>query len=448
MKILDIALNDMVRSFRSAFAVVFMFAIPLLVTGMFYFMFGNITGGEFSLPRTKVVIANLDEGGPRFQVSAKNIPGGVNARTMGELVVSILQSEEMASLVEVSLVPNAQAARAAVDEQAAQVAIMIPPDFSRQFADPDGQAAIEFYQDPTLTIGPEIIRSILNRFMDGMSGVKIAIDVFLDEAAPSDYGLIGQVIQQYMDVSLVQTEDLSAALLDVKRAAPGAVPASQESGSQASGSQASGSQTSDNQLTRMLGSIMGGMMIFYAFFTGSSTAQSILKEEEEHTLPRLFTTPTPQAVILSGKFLAVFLTVLVQVTVLIVVARLIFGIQWGAPGPVALTAAGIVLTASTSGICLNSFLKNTRQSGVIFGGVLSMTGMLGMISIFAVNSPAAARLGDTVSLLVPQGWAVRGLVQAANGAGMEKVGLTGLAMLAWSAAFFAIGVWRFNKRYA
>ncbi len=33
-------------------------------------------------------------------------------------------------------------------------------------------------------------------------------------------------------------------------------------------------------------------MIFYAFFTGTSTAQSILKEEEERTLPRLFTTPT------------------------------------------------------------------------------------------------------------------------------------------------------------
>ena len=39
---------------------------------------------------------------------------------------------------------------------------------------------------------------------------------------------------------------------------------------------------------------MGGMMIFYAFFTGASTGQTILQEEEEGTLPRLFTTPTPQ----------------------------------------------------------------------------------------------------------------------------------------------------------
>ena len=442
MKILDIALKDLLRSFRSMFALVFMFGIPLLMTGMFYVMFGNIaSGGDFNLPKTKVIIANLDEGGPRFQTSAKNIPGGKQARTMGELVVNVLQSKEMADLIQVSLAPSAESAHAAVDGQAAQVAIAIPTDFSKKFADPDKQAVIEFYQDPTLTIGPSIIRSILNRFMDGMAGVKIAINVFMDEAPESDYVLTGDVIQRYLDISLVQTEDLAGTLLDER--AP-----TTASNSQTSGSQASGSQTSQNMLLRIVGPIMGGMMIFYAFFTGSSTAQSILKEEEEHTLPRLFTTPTPQAVILTGKLVAVFLTVLVQVVTLIIAARLIFGIQWGAPVPVAMAAAGTVFIASSFGIFINSLLKSTKQSGTVFGGVLAMTGMLGMISIFDINSPTAARLGNTVSLLVPQGWAIRGLLQAMNGAPVGNVALTALVMLVLSAAFFVIGVWRFNKRYA
>ena len=42
MKAIDIAIKDLRRSFRSVFAVVFMFGVPLLVTGMFYLMFGNI----------------------------------------------------------------------------------------------------------------------------------------------------------------------------------------------------------------------------------------------------------------------------------------------------------------------------------------------------------------------------------------------------------------------
>ena len=54
---------------------------------------------------------------------------------MGDLIVSILESDDMADLIEVSFAPDPQAARASVDSQQAQVAIIIPPDFSEQFAD-------------------------------------------------------------------------------------------------------------------------------------------------------------------------------------------------------------------------------------------------------------------------------------------------------------------------
>jgi ABC-type Na+ efflux pump permease subunit len=433
MKAFDIALKDMTRSFRSVFAVVFMFGVPLLVTGMFYFMFGNIAGeGGFDLPRTKVIIANLDEGGPKFQVNPKNIPGGKKADTMGELVVSILQSDEMADLIEVTLTDSAESARSAVDNQAAQVAIIIPTDFSHQFADVDAEATIEFYQDPTLTIGPAIMKSILNRFMDGMAGVKIAVNVFLDEAEESQRGLAGQVVQQYLKVSLAENDDMEEELLDVRN--PSGTGSKEEA--------------TQNILLSIVGPIMGGMMVFYAFYTGASSAESILREEEERTLPRLFTTPTSQATILTGKLLSVFLTVCVQVVVLLIAAHLLFGVQWGGILPVSLMAAGIIVSASSFGVFINSFLKNSKQGGVLFGGVLTVTGMLGMIKIFAMNSPIAQTMGDTVSLLVPQGWAVRGLIQSMNGEPLESILPTLLASLVWSAAFFVVGVWRFNRRYA
>jgi ABC-2 type transport system permease protein len=432
MKAIDIALNDISRSFRSLFAVVFMFGIPLLVTGMFYLMFGNIAESDgFDLPRTRVIIANLDAGGPKFQVNPRNIPGGRKAETMGDLIVSILESEEMADLIEVSFATDSQAARDAVDSQQAQVALIIPPDFSEQFADiEEGKAVIEFYQDPTLTIGPAIMKSIMNRFLQGMSGVKIAVDVFTDEAGSSEYARTGLVVQRYLDESLALSEDPEVELLEVRAPA---------------GASQTEAEEKQNSLLSIVGPIMGGMMVFYAFYTGASTAQSILKEEEEHTLPRLFTTPTSQAVILTGKLLAVFLTVSAQVVVLLIAARLIFRIQWGGFLSVALVAAGIILSASSFGIFVNSFLKNTKQAGVLFGGVLTVTGMLGMIRIFAMNSSGSAI--QTVSLLVPQGWAIRGLIQSMNGEAVSAVLVSALVMLVWSAAFFLVGVLRFNRRY-
>ncbi|HMZ42060.1 MAG TPA: ABC transporter permease [Anaerolineales bacterium] len=434
MKAFDIALKDMTRSFRSTFAVVFMFGVPLLVTGMFYFMFGNIADeGGFTLPKTNVIIANLDEGGPKFQVNPKNIPGGKEADSMGDLIVSILQSDDMADLIEVSLASNAESARSAVDHQESQVAIIIPADFSHQFADVDGKAVIEFYQDPTLTLGPAVMRSILNRFMDGMSGVKIAINFFVDEAQPEQLVLTGQVVDQYLEVSLAESDDPEAELLEVRNPANGPEKEADES---------------QNLLLGIIGPIMGGMMVFYAYYTGTSTAQSILREEEERTLPRLFTTPTSQATILTGKLLSVFMTVSVQIIVLLIAANLIFGIQWGEFTSVALMAVGIIVSASSFGIFVNSFLKDTKQGGVLFGGILTVTGMMGMIKIFAMNSAIANKMGDTISLLVPQGWAVRGLMQAMSGESFNSIALTVLVSFLWGAAFFAIGVWRFNKRYA
>lgn len=432
LKVIDIALKDLTRSLRSATALAFMFGIPLLVTGMFYLMFGSSTSqGEFNLPRTRLVVANLDQDAPRLQGSSGRIPGGIRANTLSELVVNVLRSEKMADLLEVNMAPDAAAAREAVDRQQAQVAIIIPEGFSRQFADPYGKAEIEFYQDPTLTLGPGVVRSILGQFMDGLAGVKIVVDVAMDQLDPAEYERIGQIVQQYMDTSPDQSKDLVASLLDERQVEK----------------QGDVSQQKANSLVRILGPIMGGMMVFFAFVTATSSAESLLREEEEGTLPRLFTTPTPQTTVLGGKFLAVFLTVLVQITTMMLAGRLIFRIDWGAFSSVMVTAIGIVFIAASFGIFVNSWLKDTKQGGVIFGGVLSFTGMIGMVRIFAMNAPGTAKLGNTASLFVPQGWAIRGILQLLDGAAGTQVLLNTLVLLILSAVFFIIGVWRFSKRY-
>lgn len=428
MKALDIALKDIRHALRSAMGLVFMFGLPLMVTGMFYLMFGSAArSGEFELQPIRVVVANQDRGGPRLQAGSGSLPEGIQANTLSELVVAVLQSKDLADLLDVSLAADAPSARQAVDQQQAQVAVIIPPEFSRQFADLNGHATVEIYQDPTLTIGPGIVRAILSRFMDSLSGVKILVDQTLDLDENTGYALVGQVVQEYLSTSRAQTGDSAEAFLEIQ--AP------------------SGVMEETNPVLALITPIMGGMMIFYAFYTGTSTAESILQEDEQRTLQRLFTTPTSRGAILTGKFLAVFLTVTLQVLTLLLAARLIFGIRWGQPATVALVACGVILSAATFGIFINSLLKDTHQGGMIFGGVLTITGMLGMIRIFAMSAPGAALLGDSVGLLVPQGWAVRGLLQALNQQPPSEVLPEVLVMLAWSGAFFALGVWRFRHRY-
>ncbi len=427
MKILDLALKDLTRSFRSVFAVAFMFGIPLLVTGMFYLMFGGMKGDDtgFNLPQTKVVIANLDEGGTGFETAMSQFPADENIDSMGDMIVSVLQDESLSNLMHVTVVDSPEAARVAVDAQEAGVAVIIPADFSAQFSSLEGQAVIEVYQDPTLTLGPAIVRSVLNGFMDGLSGAKIAVNIAIEQTGSGDPAFIGQIVEAY----LAATSSLRdpAALLEVR------TPVS--------------AQAEEIPLAlRILGPIMGGMMIFYAFYTATATAETLLAEDEMGTLPRLFTTPTPQATILGGKLLAVLLTVTIQVVVLLALGALIFGIRWGSLPSVLLFAAGTILVASAFGVFVNSFMKNTKQGGIVFGGVLTFSGMIGMLPIFAFSNPSATL--ETISLIVPQGWAVHGLFQSMQGAAAGDLALSALVMLAWAVVFFGIGVWRFQKRYA
>jgi hypothetical protein len=82
LKVLDIALNDLTRSFRSAFAIGMMVVVPLLLTGLIYFAFGTpggVSGGDVSMTAIKVGVVNAD-GLPAEAVL--DAPIGDNIRSM------------------------------------------------------------------------------------------------------------------------------------------------------------------------------------------------------------------------------------------------------------------------------------------------------------------------------------------------------------------------------
>ena len=93
-------------------------------------------------------------------------------------------------------------------------------------------------------------------------------------------------------------------------------------------------------------------------------------------------------------------------------------------------------------------LKGTRQSGIVYGGVLTVAGMIGMLRVFTSIGDRASGTMGTITLLVPQGWGVRGWQLLLEGGGVQDVLTTVGVMLALGVAFFVIGVLRFRKRYA
>jgi len=197
---------------------------------------------------------------------------------------------------------------------------------------------------------------------------------------------------------------------------------------------------------KMIGLVQAGLMIFFAYQTGAYSMTSILREEEEGTLARLFTTPTNRTAILAGKFLAVFLSVIVQGAVLILAARLIFGVNWGEPASVVMAMIAQVFSAAGLGVLLVAFIKTSKQTGPVMGGGLTMLGMLGGLFTVAVpNMPAAFNL---LSNFTPQGWVLKTWRITMEGQpAANLLAPFSLAMLI-GIAMFAIGAIQFRKRFA
>jgi ABC-type Na+ efflux pump permease subunit len=426
MKVLDIASKDLLRSFRSMFFWMFGLGVPLLMAGIFYFAFGG-TGSDdgFDVAQVDVQVVNLDEPMPEY--------GNFSA---GQMLVGLLQSEELAELLAVTEVTDPASARAAVDNQEADVAVIIPAGLSAAVFDPEGQAAVEVYQDPTLTLGPGIVKGIISQFVDTFAGSKIAAGVAYDQLSQQgvavDPDLLQGIAMQYSDWATSWGGNQSTgtnAWLAIQS------PLGKEG------------ETTD-RVTGVISLIVAGMMVFYAFFTGAASAMSILEEEEKGTLPRTFTTPTTQSAILGGKFIAIFALIVVQLVVLMTASSLIFGTDWGAPLPLVMVAAALVVLAASFGIFITSLLKDTRQTGVVYGGVMTVLGMLGISSVFTANVPNVSSVVDTLPLIVPQGWAMRALQLVMGGGGVDDALLPVVVMMALGIGFFLVGVFKFKKRFA
>jgi ABC-2 type transport system permease protein len=425
MKIIDIALKDMLRYFRNTFAVGMMVVVPLLITGLIYAAFGGVlTSSEtsaYSLPVIKVQVVNHDSGDAQASFNA------------GKYLVDALSSESVKDVFAVTLASDDRSARAAVDHQAAALALIIPDNFTHAAVSGDSQAVLELYQDPTLSFGPGIAKEIIDQFLDALTGGQVAGRVLQEQAGTQGLTLDSQAKLQVQLEYSSWFQSLAGSRtweIPLKKRLP---------------NNPQEKSVTDHR-NSLMGPVMAGMMVFFVFFTGANTAMSLIKEHEEGTLARIFTTPTSTGVILGGKFAAVFITLLVQAIVLTVASGLVFGIDWGNLAALSLVIAGMVVSGAGFGILLMSFLKSTRQAGPVVGGVVTLTGMAGGLMTTGISKVPEAL--NTANLFVPQGWAMRGLRLVLFGAGPQDVFLPVLVMFAFGMVFFAAGARLFSKRFA
>ena len=418
-RIFAIALKDLRSTYRNVPALAMMLAAPLALSALLGFAFGGASG--FSVAATKVAVVDLDT--PPAQ--------GVQAPAAGASVVGIMKSPELEDLLTVTEMRSPQAARTSVDDGEDVVAVIIPHDLSSAIYGTDlavaRTATVELYQNPTQGIGDAIVQSVVGRSLLAFNGARAAAVAAQGVAtANGDAEGAGAAAQKAAAAFVHSSEGGSGALTVASRAPD------------LKGGRAA-------KQVGMTGLVLAGMMIFFMFFGASNVARTILTEERDGTLPRLFTTPSRKSAILGGKFASTFLTVLVQAVIIVVCGRLFFGIDWGALDAVALLILVAAAVAASLGLVVISLVRTPAQAGAIGAGVYLVLALLGG------NFTGTAQSGTTyatVQRFTPNGWLLVGWNEILRGGGVADILWPLLVPLAFAVVLFAVAVLRFRKRFA
>ncbi len=413
-KALLIAWKDLTITLRDPGALVLMLITPLALTLAMSFAFGSGNGTPAAIP---VILVNQDSG------------------PLGAALVQVFSSDELADLVAPVVMDDEAAARAAVDADQAAAAVLIPADLSTNliFAYFDAnarsaprrrQATITVYANPARPIGSEIVRNIveefLNRVTTAFGSVQVTIAQLLERKwlSPQDAPALGRALVERM-----AREAATAQLIQIRREA------------------AAGR---DEEAFDWLAYMAPSMAIFFLMFTVTIGSRSILAERDAGTLPRLLTTPTSAAQVLGGKALGTYLTGLVQMGLLILASRWLFGVRWGAPAAVIALVLALVAAATGWGMVIAAYARTPGQVGTVGSGLSLIFGIGAGNFIPRATLPQWLRIASYIS---PNAWGLEGFDKLSSHGTLADALSPIAALLVMTVVLFGIAVIAFRRQY-
>lgn len=412
-KLFLIGLKDLKLVFRDRAALVFMLLAPFLLTIGMGFVTGRFSGGSSGLSDIPVIIVNLDQ------------------EQLGNALVDVFSSAELAELMEPSLSSDPEAAHRLIDDDRAAAAVIIPEGFTRSVIPAGGTVfdanyvppepvLIEVYTNPSRGTTAGIVRAIVEEFVSrveegrtsGMTSIlQLMSSGLLDpQNAESEARDLFQSIDESETTAITlktNTEGAEAAEFDI------------------------------------LAYMAPGMALLFLMYTVSYGGRSILAERSQGTLPRLLVSPTTTSQVLGGKVLGIFFTGVAQVGILILASTLFFGVKWGDTLGLAILILATVFGATGWGMLITALARTPAQVGSIGTAMMLIFGILGGSFINLEQMPPFVR---TLSKITPNAWGLDGFTTLGLGGTLTSLVEPITALLIMGAVLFGVAVVLFNRQ--
>ncbi|MGI6208074.1 MAG: ABC transporter permease [Anaerolineae bacterium] len=413
-KVLLIARKDLLVAFRDTGAVIYMLLTPFALTLAIAFAFGGLGGSGSSggIAEIPLVIVNQDTG------------------PIGEAVVETLTAPDLQDLLEPVVMDDVAAAREAVDRDAAAAAVVLPSGLSAAVI-PTGpvearaSVEVEVYVSPSRPVGASVVRSVVEQVVGRVCAASAAAEVSLTQLVESG--------------SLAPADLMAKAPEIAERTAHSAGEAKLVSVDKRTGDQVEAAGFD------WLAYSAPSMAVMFLMFTAAAGGRTLLVEREGGTLARLLITPSRTAEVLAGKVGGTFVVGLAQMTVLLVASRVLFGLDYGNPGAVALLTVALVLAATAWGTLIAAYSRSPGQANAVGTAVSLVFGAVAGNFVPRFLLPQWLQYAGFIS---PNAWGLEAFTRLLAGEGWGAVLVPVAALLAMAVVLFLAAVAAFRRQYA
>jgi len=394
IRIFDIALKDLTQFLRDFKTFMFLLLMPILFTFLFGYAFGGFSDGGQSDSRLPVGFLNEDD------------------RWISDTFRDLLADSELIRIVEDdSLSASDLDLRVAEGDLAA--AVIIPSGYSKAIlADKTAQLIViaDTSTSAWTTIEAELLK--LASRLDGAVRTATIMEELNGERLPFKYGF-DQTLDAWEDPPIAVVETTSSAVTDA------------DDGVEA------------------LAHTAPGMMLQFAIAGLLTCATVIVNERKSRTMQRILTTNTRRIQILLGHYLAIFLLIFIQFTVLIAFGQIILKINYlRIPEATLLVVFSAALCIAALGLLIG-IVARTEEQAVTFSLIpmFVLSGLGGAWVPLEVTGETFAKIGH----ISPVAWAMDGFKNVIiRGFGLESVLVPAAALAGYALVFFVLAVWRLS----
>ena len=404
MRVMDLALKDLLQIVREWRAALFLLVMPLLFTFFFGLVFGAGAEGD---PRLPVGFVNHDGGGAVSTGLHSLLEASDAIRTV------VLEGDEADSAAE------------SVRDGHLAGAVIVPAGFSEQTlaSDEPRLTVIVDRNTPAGQTAGNAIQAAVTRLLGAVETARLSAEAFEarsgfeSEAARQDYlnEALSLASEAWRQPPLTVAVEQAVA------------PAEEEA------------EISPNVYSQS----SPGMIVQFVVFGLNASAMILVLERKSRTLQRMLTTPITRTQVIAGHVLAMFLVVFLQQALLVAVGQLAFGVDYmREPLAILLVMATLALWVASLGLLIGAVAKSEDQ--VIMWSLMAMfvfSAMGGAWFPLDITGKTFAAIGH----LMPTAWAMDGFQNIVlRGLGLASVLLPAGILLAYGVVFFGLAVWRFR----